>query len=257
LTNSGERDNEIIAFAKHFNVGGFSFVYTIVLLIPICVYLLRNKLFNRIVVIAAMVPMIMMVLSAGFTTAILFTTLSAVLFLLPKQFTLNKILIWMILGLVVFSLMGEVIGNGFITISNSVESRLVSDRLYDIGATLKGETISAGDFDSRQTLWKMDMDLFFEHPFFGASRSGGHSFILDELSEHGLVGLCFLLVQFITIFKMFVKPYKKSKAYGYICFVFFMQIGLSFLNPVMSQIVFVTIIPLTLYIFEGFRVIRD
>lgn len=252
LTNSRDRTDDIVSFAAKMNIGGFYFVYSVVLIIPICIYLIRNKLFNRIIIIALLVPMIMMILSAGFTTAILFTVVSVVLFFMPRGFSTQQLLLGAVIGLIILYPMLDWVGGVMMDISDNVERDNISQRLYDIGATMRGETTSQNsDFDHRVELWTLDFKLFMQNPLLGSSDSGGHSFILDEMSKHGLFGIIFIIIEYISIFKLFIKPYKNSLFYGYLTFIFVLQIGLSILNPVISHEVFVLVIPLTAFIFEG------
>ena len=252
LTNSRDRTDDVVSFAAKMNIGGFSFVYSVVLLIPIGIYIIRNKLLNRIIVIALLVPIIMMILSAGFTTAILFTIVSIVLFLLPRGFSTKQFICGAIIGLIVSYPMLDWLGSVMMDISDNVERDNISQRLYDIGATMRGETTSQNsDFDHRVELWALDFKLFMQNPLLGSSDSGGHSFILDEMSKHGLFGIIFIIIEYVSIFKMFIKPYKNTLAFGYIVFTFVLQIGLSILNPVISHVVFVLVVPLTVFIFEG------
>ena len=254
LTNSGERTDEIKTFASRNNIGGFSFVYSVVLLFPLCFYLLKNKLFNRLIVIAILISLAMMISVAGFTTAMLFSIVSTVLLFIPTSFSIKKLIAMSILVLAILYPMSNLIGDFFMNISDSAKSAGVSQRLYDVGATLKGEMTSQGsDFDHRMELWTNDIKWFFENPFFGSSKCTGHSYILDKISQFGLVGIILLFVEFGSIFKFFIKPYRKTKAYIYISFAFSLQIGLSLLNPVLSHEIFVLIIPLMIFVFEDVK----
>lgn len=254
LTNATEKDNTVMSLAKQYNIGGFSFIYTIVLLIPLGVYLFKNKLFNRILVGCIVAMMVLMVLNAGFTTAILFTALSAILFLLEKSFSIKKLIGIAIVALILILPSMNVVGGLLMNLSDNIENRTVALRLYDLGASFKGEeTGKNSDLDGRIEHYSEDINNFIEHPLLGSLTSTGHSFVLDNISLYGLLGIIFLIIVFSSLYRCYIRPYKFSIAYGYLFVVFILQVGLAVLNPLLYLEVFVIVIPLMLYVFEDIK----
>ena len=254
LANSGERTEATIALAKEYNIASFSFIYSVVLLIPICVYMLLNKTLNKVLVFTIILTFVLMILSAAYTTALLLTAASALLLFIPRNFKIKTLLLYLLLGCLILYLMRELIGDLFVSISNFVENRSVSNRFYDMGATLKGGFGNTeSDLDNRRDLWLLDIDLFWQNPILGSFKSGGHSYILDKISQIGLLGIAIVVIEFSSIFKFFIKPYSASKIYSYVCFAFCLQIGLSILNPILCHEIFVIFVPLVAYVFEDLQ----
>lgn len=243
-------ETELQAFYNSINIGGFEFVYTLVLLCPIMVFLIKDyklRPYQRLLFIALLIWSLVVIIKTEYTTAVMVSFLSLMLFIL-KANKKNLIILLIILGLLVLFA-----SKLFFYLSTVFESESISHRLEDISRVIQGQstTSSSGytDIDSRIDLYLLAWKAFLTSPIYGTGEAiGGHSFILNVLSRYGLIGLILFIFQFVQIYKYSIKAQEKSLAYNFVFFIFLMQIILSILNPLVIYSFFMVIIPLFCYV---------
>lgn len=232
------------------NIGGFEFVYTLVLFCPILIFLIKEyklRTYHKLLFIALLIWALVVIVQTEFTMAVMLSFLSLMLFLM-KANKKNYIILLIILGLLIF-----VASDLLMYLSTVVSSETLSNRMEDISQVIQGldTSSSAGhtDIDSRKDLYQLAWSAFTESPIWGTGRTvGGHSFLLNILSRYGLIGLCLMIYQFTQIYKYSIKTQSKSPAYNFVFFIFLMQLILAVLNPLVIYSFFMVIIPLFCYV---------
>lgn len=242
-------DTELLAFYNSMNIGGFEFVYTLVLFCPILIFLIKEhklRTYHKLLFIALLIWALVVIVQTEYTTAVMVSFLSLMLFLM-KANKKNYIILLIILGLLIF-----VASDLLMFLSTVVSSETLSNRMEDISQVIQGldTSSSAGhtDIDSRKDLYQLAWSAFTESPIWGTGRTvGGHSFLLNILSRYGLIGLCLMIYQFTQIYMYSIKTQSKSPAYNFVFFIFLMQLILAVLNPLAIYSFFMVIIPLFCY----------
>jgi len=181
---------------KAHNIGGYGFIYYLLLLIPILIQKIRLKyrLFDLIVLIASVIS----VIRSEYTTALLvmFIIFCSVPFIISKN------------RLVKFSALG--VGIAVVFFSESIliwassyfgdDSLFIQQRL-EMLIEYNTYGSSSGDMAERRDLYNLSLNSFISNPIFGGMFSdkahvGGHSEILDYLGHSGLFGLVFLIIMY-------------------------------------------------------------
>lgn len=201
---------------KSLNIGGYGFIYFLVLLIPI---LIRDIIQEKnIFKIALLVLFGFCVIRSEYTTALLLFIVSlGVVFLFNSKGFIQKTVIVALIVALAVNLQDLLINLSTVLGEDSfaIGSRL--DSLADYSDT--GDV--SGDMESRQLYYFMSINVFLSNPFFGKLFSnriiGGHSEILDYIGGSGLLGLffLFLLIQYLRKYTSLSKirardPYVKS-----------------------------------------------
>lgn len=182
----------INALYKRSNIGGYGFIYFLVLLIPI---LVRDILRERSVIkIGLLALFAFCIVRSAYTTALLlfFVGLGIILLLSSKNWFIRIMAIVAIVAVFInvqelLIKVGSLIGDDSYTMSTRI------NMLTDYSET--GDV--SGDMESRQYLYALSLQAFLNNPLFGKYFSdyhiGGHSEILDFLGSNGLVGLVILI----------------------------------------------------------------
>jgi O-antigen ligase len=229
------RDPALYALYMSRNIGSFSFIYALVLLIPIIVFAIKDKLIKRWIGLIVLVVMSMAIIYSDYTTALLFMVISiAILFVFPKKLETKHFVILSIVILFVFLVGSSLIVAFLGKLGEVVGSEVVSDRLEELSSyTENSSDYLEGDIEARSDFYMKSINSFLESPIWGSStaRLGGHSFVFDNLGQFGLIGLVAMLLMFRAIYKHFFVPFRPQKWYGHVLFSFFVAIALAFLNP--------------------------
>ena len=240
-------DPEQYAMYMSYNIGSFSFIYTLILTLPLLIYMIRDKRINMIIGLACIFIVVMTILASEYATALLFLIVCLMAFFLPKYFG-QKEIVWIIVGTAVLYVAGkQFFGHAFESLANVVTSETVADRFHNLAVFFSGETDNVdGDVESRMDLYNLSIKAFFKSPLWGSSNAkvGGHSFMLDNLGRYGLLGLIAMIIMYRRMFKAFFKPCAQQKWYGYICLLFLVALAFAFLNPIDNPIVLTFIVPL-------------
>lgn len=192
-------------------VGGYGYVYgSILLLYAIMSWLKveKNKIIN-VFLACVLISGLVMIFYAAYTTALLLTAFSIMLWVAYNLIKKNPI----IFLIVVFG--GVLVGRFFILdnlimLFDSMELTWFSKRFTELYLAISGN-----DYDglSRSFLYGKSIDCFFSNPFFGGSDIGGHSEVFDILGKYGLIGAFFLgciIHFFYGIIRDYPMKYKAS-----------------------------------------------
>lgn len=184
---------------KSKNIGGYGFIYYLLLLIPILIGKIRKN--RGKLEITVLLASIGCVIRSEYTTALLimFVTFGGSLYIISKNIFIK--LGAVIVGVVVIFFLEDILiwaGSAFGESSFFVEQRI--NMLLDYNST--GQT--DGDMAERQELYMLSLNSFLNNPLFGGMFSpkthvGGHSEVLDYLGHSGLVGLLLLSIMYKTL----------------------------------------------------------
>ena len=224
---------DVFALYKMANIGNLTFTYSLVLLIPQLIFLIKSRIVKRLISIAMLVVLVMTILKTEYTTALLLMAISFLLFFMPIHITRKHILGLIVVAGIIFIFSKLFISDLLIGISSSVGSETMAARLNDLGMLLKNGMTSAdeGDIGSRMELYKMSIQSFLESPLCGGIKSiGGHSLFFDSLGRFGLLGLAAFIISYKKIWNEFYKPFSVAPYYGYLLFSFILGIVLSLIH---------------------------
>lgn len=229
-----EMGADVFAMYKMANIGNLTFTYSLVLLIPQLIFLIKSRIVKRLISIAMLVVLVMTILKTEYTTALLLMAISFLLFFMPIHITRKHIWGLIVVASIIFIFSKLFISDLLIGISSSVGSETMAVRLNDLGMILKNGMNSAdeGDVGSRMELYKMSIQSFLESPLCGGIKSiGGHSLFFDSLGRFGLLGLAAFIISYKKIWNEFYKPFSVAPYYGYLLFSFILVIVMAILNP--------------------------
>lgn len=240
-------EGDLFNMYRQLNIGGFAFVYTLVLLLPIVLYVIRGRQKFWILFILFGIAAVMAIIEMEYTTALLLMLINFLLFFLPRYFNASdlksKLWIFVVAGILVWLVLPSILD----AIIPYVSSETMSSRLLDLSASLKGDVVQSqdGDMESRSELYMVSIKGFLSSPIWGTfTKAGGHSFLLDTMSKYGLIGLGLLIVMYKRAYTLFIKPYKSQPYFGYVLFAFIMTLVLAVLNPKDNLLVLTFLIPL-------------
>lgn len=218
-----------------YNIGGFSFVYGLVLLHPmmVCFFKIRRK--QWLAVIISIISGIC-VLESSYTTAILVFFITCIVYGFPaKEENAFKYKV-IIMGLIVIVASYFFLPYVLRYIAGLDIFGSSSGKINDLANILQGNTAVEYDTNARIRLYSQSWDTFLANPIFGtrlmgSSSKGGHSFVLDFLSDFGIIGGIVLFLMYKALFSN-IKYYIAERPVTYYAyFTMIMAIVLSFLNP--------------------------
>lgn len=214
------------------NIGDYSFVYTLVLLYPVVILAYKMKKVPLIAALGAAVLCIAVAIFTEYTIALILVILSSFLLLTKRGLTSKGILFFAIFCIIMFFVFSSNISTFLKWLGSSVNSEQMSDRLVALSEGQKG--LESAE-DNRFELYTMSFNTFLERPLYGIFLTGnwgvgGHSFILDNLAQYGLIGGTIMFFMYRGVYKVFFKPFSDRVGYGYVLWIFIQAIILSLIN---------------------------
>lgn len=228
------------------NIGGYEFIYSVVLLYPLIIFAYKQKKLNLFVTLCMTVSIFVLLVLAEYTTALLLFLISSILFLVKRDVKKNDIILLFCVTVIFCLLLNEVVSDTLIWLGDKLNSETISERLY----TLAGRDTELSNMKvNRFDLYLRSLNTFLEHPlfgtfFYGGYGSGSHSFILDTFARFGLIGAITLFFMYKKIFMFFYLPLKVNSGYGFVLWIFIQAIILSFLNTGMWLPVLTLYVPI-------------
>lgn len=247
MANGMSEDQGNYALFMNYNIGGFSFVNTLVVFTPLIICLYREKLINRIVAFALLLLILSTILITEYTIALLFYFSCIILFIAPRDFSVRRIIILAAIIIILIWLIRPLFAELLYLFSDIIDSEQIAVRLREIADVMKGVAVGddSTDLEDRVDLWTISWESFLSNPLFGTGKhGGGHSFVLDNLAKYGLIGLAAEIILFSSIYRKFVCIGKSTKFYGYFMFSLMLQIGLAYVNPIVFYEPFTLVMPL-------------
>ena len=235
------------------NIGGYNFVYYMILLYPILILSFKTNKINLLPTIVITLIVFFTVIYSEYTTALLMFILSSFLFFTKRNLSSRGIIIISVFSVVFFFVFTNVVVDFLNWLSEVVGSEEISRRLIALSGGTAGLEASE---DNRIELYRWSLNKFFANPIFGTlfesnKFNGGHSFILDSLASYGVVGGTLLYFMYKRIFTCFFLPFKDKPGFGYVVWIFIQAIILSIVNTGMWLEVLCLFCPILFYWIYG------
>ena len=229
------KDSALYALYMSLNIGSFSFIYAMVLLTPLLIYAIKDKLIKQWIGIVVLIIVVMTIIYSDYATALLCILISIiVLFVFPKQLKSKHFIVMVVVTAVFMYASAWLLAPFLDVLGDLIGGELTSARLQELSSFSANEqSYMEGDMEARSNLYMKSIYSFLSSPVWGSSSAavGGHSFVFDNMAKFGLIGIVGVIIMFWAIFKYFYAPFKQQRWYGHILFSFFMVILLAFLNP--------------------------
>lgn len=230
------------------NIGGYMFVYFIVLLHPLAILAFKKQKINGWMAALCSIAVLSLAIYSEYTTALLLTLITLLLYFFKRDFQAKQLFLFSIIAMAAVFLLSEVFSNFLMWLADIVGSETIAMRLE---ALADGRTGIENSEDNRIELYERSFYTFLHNPLFGTFLNGGggiggHSFILDFMAQFGLLGVAVLFFMYRTVYKFAFSPYKGMEGYGFILWLFVQTIILSTVNTGLWLSVLVFFIPIFL-----------
>lgn len=251
-TTKTSQDSTAIFYGLN-NIGGYGFVYSLVLLYPAVILAFKMKKLNIFVTIGFVILTFALAITAEYTYALLLLLITSLLFFVRLNISLSRFIFLLILFFVGALVFKSLIGNILLKIGNMIGNDTMTAKMTVV---FLGEEVVGNVDDSRDALYMFSINKFLENPLLGTfvngyTVTGGHSFILDNLSLYGLLGGALMFLMYRGIFKVFYKPYIDRPGRGIVFWLFLQPIVLSAINTGMWEWNLCLYAPLILYYIYG------
>ena len=239
------------------NIGGFEFIYALVLAIPIVMWMIENtRGIQKVLNIVVLISFLYCIYMSSYATALIIAFSVLWLMVLSMNPEAKPLLILfgvLFIVMICTGLLAELV----LWMRSFVESDYVADRLLQVAQLLQGTSANDVDTDTtneRLVLMQNAWDGFVQSPLWGnnivswnKSVLSGHSFVLDILSASGVLGLLIYCSIFFSIFKRVFQGYFKH--YPFQCkTVWLAFIALTIMNPSAFAIIYIVIFLFTIII---------
>ena len=235
----GGLSDDVISRYSSYNIAGFSFVYSLPLLIPYLGNRVKKSrsIYKKVISIIELCLIFIVFIKSEYTIALLISAF--MIFLVMFYNSQKKIrsisLIILIFFVSVSSL--SIITGQIADLLYSTEHNTMAMRFEELENTLKGEQTD-GDLSIRSREYTQSVRAFAEHPISGSifektnEQNGEHSAILDLMGSCGLIGItCFFYILYSHYMQL--KRNKKRIDYDSSVLSLFAFVILSFLNKSM------------------------
>lgn len=244
-TISSSQDTNAITY-NWYNIGGYAFVYFVVLLYPILILAYKQKKINIIVALIGTISIFLMVILSEYATAFLLIMISSTLYFMDRNFSKRGVWILLIASLLLILFLNNYVSQFLTYISSITGSETIAERF---AALAGGKTGLESSESNRIALYRKSFSTFLSSPFLGSFLSGGgglggHSFILDNLGRYGLIGIVLLFLMYRKIYLYFIAIFENQSGYGYVLWAFLQAIILSIVNTGMWLEVLTIMIPI-------------
>ena len=158
------------------NIGGYDFVYTLVLLYPLVILAFKQKKLPVVLTAIIVAAIFTVILMAQYTTALLLFIVSSFLFLFKRELTVKNTVIFSICGILCVLIFNSVFSDLLIWLADQLNSFTFKERLISLAGGTEGLESSEG---GRIYLWRNSLNTFLSSPIFGIVfkkeyRIGGH-----------------------------------------------------------------------------------
>lgn len=227
---------------KMVNIGGYEFIYALVLLIPVLFWLIKRvKGFWKIVYISVLILDMLCIYVSQYTIALICMAIALVMVWMQKNRRAASVFA---IFMVVFLLLGGMtfLSQMFYWASDLIEFDYVSDRLRQVAQLISGQTVNTETSRERIEHYMNQLEAFSSSPILGhnwydfsARYVSGHSLVLDVLGGTGIVGGVVLVVLFRKLYHLVMRT--KRRVSPYIRATWMMAVVVAILNPVIFSIV--------------------
>ena len=218
------------------NIGGFNFIYSLVILHPMFVCVLWGHK-KKILSIALTVLIGICIMESRYTTAALTFLISCVAYVLPTQEgRKNNVARWILIVLimvVVYAMAPAILDR----LAETEALEASSDKLKDIAKMLRGESTDTESFMNREKAYEQSWKGFLRSPIWGCeimtgiySYNGGHSYVLDMLAKWGVLGILPVIYALRLILKYYRQMSKGHAVFYCMLLSYGLLLVLIFLN---------------------------
>lgn len=211
LAGSHETEEAIIYLKM--NIGGFEFIYSTILLLPLLFWLVHNvEKAWRWLLSVAIIILIVVIYKSAYTTAFLLMIATLFLVIIERNPKAKPFIIPIFIVFIVLAGTGW-ISVGIESLSTIVESDYVSDRLSQLAQLIGGTDVSHIQSESnteRIELLSKAWQAFLSSPLWGHNMMeftdvvSGHSVVLDTLASSGIIGLTLIVFIYSKLFRLVV-----------------------------------------------------
>ncbi len=214
------------------NIGGYNFVYIIVLLHPFLILAYKRGKLPLIWALLGSCCVLLLSVFSEYTTALLLTLITCILYFFRKEFKARGLFLLVLAVVLLVFLFSDYFSEFLNKLADVVGSESIEHRLRALAGGRVGIENSE---DNRIELYENSLKTFFQNPIFGSSFNGGggiggHSFVLDFMAQYGCIGLFVIVQMYYTIYKSFFSVYRKEKEFGYILWILLQTLILSIIN---------------------------
>jgi len=220
-------------------VGGFTFIYSLLIYIISVLALIKNRLrYKRLLnsitlfLIASVILAMLVVLKAEYSTAVLLMVLSVVFFLFYSDSIQKNIVLFFVMLLIFIALKFYMIDILKMLLPYAEGTNYSHKILDSISSIETGQ--ATGTAEDRVERYIRSWNLFLEHPLVGVwsfRDIGKHSMILDTFAQFGFFGGVALLYILLKVpIELYKKASKSNKVFTIT--ILFLIIALSSLNNV-------------------------
>lgn len=236
-----------VGISIKYNIGGFDIVYCVVLSIPLLCLVVEKRMrtsIKNIIKLLIFFVCIIFAIKSQYTIALLLGIVSCGLIIVIRKFSLKRLCIFAVLGILLLSLFKNPISNILVETSRNIESQSISQRLEELSKALNSGTITGEDMTERGNAYGKSVTAFVEHPITGTwitfkdIELGGHSTILDLLAGAGVILFFLVLYTFYYIIKLVLSKIEDDITKKYVGIFLMMYIALAIANPIISGIFF-------------------
>lgn len=238
-------------FYSNLNIGGYDFLYSLILLIPFYVFLMKNESTAKkykLKYLLIILGILLLSFLSNFFTAVVFGMLGLILGMLVSKHKKTKVtyLYYLIIGVSIILLLLLPLSTYtelLVMIETQLQDGFLKIRLNELITLLSAQTLSGSSL-MRSEFAMNSFNSFLENPLFGVGGTyydapyiiGAHSQWIDDLGRYGLFGflpLLLLLWNFFSASKDYLKSDILKRAFSY---TFFLFILLGFVNPTTSRL---------------------
>lgn len=233
LATGMKNDAKALIYAK-MNIGGFSLVYMIPVILPMIFSMYLAKNLKLILFIFFTLPLVYFVYKSQYTTGIISLVIVIMALFIAYKYSHWKLILTAISIFLIFLSFKPLLTNA-IKKTTKAQTHEVSERLNALGDLAEGKSNHSITLVGRQNAYMRSINTFISSPIFGGAifntgRVGGHSFILDMLASFGLTGIIALYIFYVHILQNLYTKYKLQPYYSYMILSFIISLFLSGLN---------------------------
>ena len=241
------------------NIGGYNFIYIMILLYPVLILSYKTRRIGVLPTIAITAMILMTVIYSEYTTALLLFLITSILFFTKRNLSSRGIVLITVFAIIFILLFSNIITGILNWLSDVLGSDTLGMRLKSLAGGAAGLEQSE---DQRLKLYRMSWETFFRNPLFGNMferyrTDGGHSFIMDNFAQFGILGAVLMAFMYKNIYQRFFLPFREKPGYGYIVWTFIQALLLSLVNTGMWLEVLCLFAPLLFYWIYGTEEVKN
>ena len=220
--------------AAKLNIAGYGTVYLLPIYTTLLYALMKRKLFNRFLFIGHVILSFSFIFATQFTLGFLLYTITLVAIFLTDA-DVKKMSIIFVIAVLLLIFFSGLFSSLFSYLAEVVESKTLAVRFDELAGFFAGESIEGTDLNIRFGKYQTSFNTFLKNILWGArlgeGRAGGHSAILDYISQGGIWALGIMILFFKTLYKKIYLPFADISYIRYIRISFVFFLVASFLNP--------------------------